>query len=204
VIAGRGCAVFVAAVLLGAGCGNDDGRTDVATSDPLRSSTTVEAGPASASAWHVSVGGADLGPLEVTTGDLVDAPGLAGHPELRPWKQHVVTVTNRGTEPVTVETMEMVFHDDRTLLVGFSRQCGPVHLPDGLAGACRLLDVAFTLAPGASHGLEVTVWRDLMGMTPTTSPIIAVDAPVEFGPPHPSGPYDPPGRGLLVLTYEER
>jgi hypothetical protein len=114
---------------------------------------------------EVSVVPTRFASIAVTT----SPPRRAKPNDARPWVQHDLTFSNRGTKVVRFEdTRRSTFLRDRRLLAA-DRGCGYGklrHAPWTEAGVCLLYLDAMTVRPGGSHVRDVTLFRGLRGMEP--------------------------------------
>jgi hypothetical protein len=134
---------------------------------------------------RVVIGPTEVGDLTISTSPLVPADGpecLAGA-DCYLWLQHELIVRNDGDETIYIDdtrTSELLAGDQ--ILVG-DEGCGYASNSEGgdvMSGVCTLNYMGTTLEPGESHAFRISLWRDLPGMEPLTSPAALWERELRF------------------------
>lgn len=171
--------------------GGDGLVSNVAAVEGLRSEPVEASGGPT-----VAVSTSNLGPLAVTTPQLVASPGA--------WMEHTVTVENTGDETVYVnDHRQGLLLGDRELLAA-DEGCGYGNVPGRPAEVvCQADYLPITLAPGARESWTVTLWVALPGMSDLGAEPLVWRKPFVYDDEPFSAPGDGQGTaGELVFTYE--
>jgi hypothetical protein len=107
------------------------------------------------------------GPLEIVVGPVVAAPAN----DARPWIRHAVVLRNTSDEPLRFDDTRIgkLLGLPGPELYAADQGCGYADLGDGRPlewGVCLSYLDAFTIPPHGVERREITLWKDLRGLTP--------------------------------------
>jgi hypothetical protein len=156
-------------------------------STPPFGSTHPSASPRpSFDGWDVAVSiePARVGPLEFSLGPVVAIADQGGTPaSLKGWVQHSFTITNVGNRTVSLtdaRTSVFLGPPPRSLIAsdwycGYGTERGRVQ-----AGSCFSVSIGHIVRPGRSLSRNISLAKDLRGMSPLTAGAFVFRQPVGY------------------------